>query len=80
MLVLLVLLLVTAGIVSAVVLDQRLSAGARPAASGAPADSPAPTATTAPGPPIAVRGALEFDPQGDPTTENPDEVPLRLRR
>jgi putative peptidoglycan lipid II flippase len=71
-LVLLALLLVTAGIVSAVVLDQRLS-GARPAASGVPAGSPSPSPTAPPGP-IAVRGALEFDPQGDPPTENPDEV------
>jgi putative peptidoglycan lipid II flippase len=71
-LVLLALLLVTAGIVSAVVLDQRLSPGARQVASGGPPGSPAPT-TAAPEP-IAVRGAQEFDPQGDPPTEHPDEV------
>jgi putative peptidoglycan lipid II flippase len=71
-LVLLALLLVTAGIVSALILDQRLSAGARPETSSAPAGSTTPT--PAPREPIAVRGALEFDPQGDPPTENPNEV------
>jgi putative peptidoglycan lipid II flippase len=74
-LVLLALLLVSAGIVSALVLDQRLSEGARPVASGGPPGSSAPT-TAAPGPPIAIRAAQEFDPQGDPPTENPDEVPF----
>jgi putative peptidoglycan lipid II flippase len=71
-LILLALLLVTAGVVSAVVLDQRLSAGARPAASIAPTVSATPSA--APTQPIAVRGALEFDPQGEDPTEHPDEV------
>ena len=71
-LVLLALLLVTAGIVSALILDQRLSPGFRPAASSAPPGSTTPT--PAPREPIAIRGAQEFDPQGDPPTENPDEV------
>ena len=71
-LVLLALLLVTAGIVSALVLDQRLSAGARPAASAAPTGSATPTAAASG--PIVVRGALEFDPQGEDPAEHPDEV------
>jgi putative peptidoglycan lipid II flippase len=72
LLVLLALLLVTAGIVSAMILDQRLSARSQPAATSAPPRSTTPT--PAPREPIAVRGALEFDPQGDPPTENPEEV------
>ena len=70
-LVLLALLLITAGIVSALVLDQRLSTSAPPVASGEPTGSASPSV---PSGPITVRDALEFDPQGDPPTENPDEV------
>ena len=70
-LILLVLLLVTGAIVSAMVLDARLSAapGREPAA-GSPGNS-APSEAAGP---IAITGIREFDPQGDDKSENPDEV------
>ena len=34
------------------------------------------SATAGPGEPIAISGALEFDPQGSDPSENPDEVPF----
>ncbi len=75
LLIALVLLLVSAGVVSARLLDRRLTAGFPPVASTkAPAGGPT-TAPPAGSGPLAIARAREFDPQGDePKTENPDEV------
>ncbi|MCW2812082.1 MAG: hypothetical protein JWP61_2540 [Friedmanniella sp.] len=73
-LVVLSLLLVTAGVVSAMALNARLSAGPAPSTS-APATGggdPSAAATPAVVPIVAGR---DFDPQGDTKAENPREVP-----
>ena len=72
-LILLALLLVCGAIVSALVLDQRLTGapGGEPTA-GSPESSVPPSVT--PGQPIAISGAREFDPEGEDKSENPDEI------
>ena len=73
----LVLLLVSAGVVSARLLDRRITAGTPPVTSTQPSAG----STTSPPPttagPLTIAGARSFDPEGDePKTENPDEVKL----
>ncbi|HZA04297.1 MAG TPA: hypothetical protein VE617_07020, partial [Propionibacteriaceae bacterium] len=71
-LILLVLLVLTGAIVSAMVLDQRLGAApGRDPSAGSPASSAPPPEAAGP---IAITGVREFDPQGDDKSENPDEV------
>jgi putative peptidoglycan lipid II flippase len=69
----LAVLLIAAGIISAIILDRRLSASPEPQASSEQ------TGTTSDGAPtqpkkLTVADARDFDPQGEDKTENPDEV------
>ena len=73
LLLVLAVLLIAAGIISAIILDRRLSASPEPQASSEQ------TGTTSNGAPtqpkkLTVADARDFDPQGEDKTENPDEV------
>ena len=74
LLLVLAVLLIAAGIISAIVADQRLSgapeSNASSAQSGTPERSPAQLKK------LTIAQARDFDPQGEDKTENPDEVPL----
>jgi putative peptidoglycan lipid II flippase len=74
LLLVLAVLLVAAGIISAIILDRRLSGAAEPNASsdqsGTSERSPAQLKK------LTIAQALDFDPQGEDKTENPDEVSL----
>ena len=80
LLLVLAVLLIAAGIISALILDRRYLAAPEPKASS---DQQS-TATSSPRPAqpskLTIADARDFDPQGDDKTENPDEVKSRLRR
>ena len=74
LLLVLAVLLITAGIISALILDRRISSGSASQASGnqtsaAPERSPAARSSK-----LTITNARDFDPQGDDQTENSDEV------
>ena len=76
LLVLLTVLLIAAAIVSSLVLSKRMAATA-----GSPTSAPTSASASAQPPPPAagpleIRAADDFDPQGSPRAENPDEVEL----
>ncbi len=73
-LVVLCLLLVTAGVVSAVALNARLSGGPTPTTTAPPASAREPSAPATPTV-VPVVAGRDFDPQGDTKAENPREVP-----
>ena len=72
LLLVLAVLLIAAGLISAIILDRRLSGAVEPNAdqSGASERSPAQLQR------LTIAGARDFDPQGEDKTENPDEVSL----
>ena len=75
MLLVLAVLLIAAGIISAIILDRRLTSSPEPQTSSEQ------TGTAADRPPaqprkLNIADAQDFDPQGDDKTENPDEVSL----
>ena len=78
LLLILAVLLVTGGVVAALVLDQRISSGAPPTTStGSSAGEPTSATPSILAGPVSIADAREFDPQGDPPhEENSDEVPL----
>ncbi len=74
LLLVLAVLLIAAGIISALILDRRISSGSASQASGnqtsaAPERSPAARSSK-----LTITNARDFDPQGDDQTENSDEV------
>jgi putative peptidoglycan lipid II flippase len=80
LLLVLAVLLIAAGIISALILNQRISTAPEPKVS-----TNQPTATTSEPPPgqprtLSIADARDFDPQGDDKTENPDEVKLAYDR
>ncbi|HEY6688673.1 MAG TPA: hypothetical protein VI094_20990, partial [Propionibacteriaceae bacterium] len=75
LLLVLAVLLIAAGIISAIILDRRLAGLPEPKASSEQ------TGTTSNGAPtepkkLTIADARDFDPQGEDKTENPDEVSL----
>jgi putative peptidoglycan lipid II flippase len=75
LLLVLAVLLIAAGIISAIILDRRISAAPEPEASSeqtGTASDPAPTEPKK----LTIADARDFDPQGEDKTENPDEVSL----
>jgi putative peptidoglycan lipid II flippase len=68
---------VTGGVVAAVLLSQRPDegAGAGPGTAAPTTGSSQPVPPPSGGP-LTIRDARDFDPQGDPDTENPDQVEL----
>jgi putative peptidoglycan lipid II flippase len=77
LLIVLVLLLVSAGVISARLLDRRITAGAPPVTSTEPSAGPSTSGPPSITGPLNIAGARSFDPEGDePKTENPDEVKL----
>jgi len=75
LLLVLAVLLIAAGIISAIVLDRRLSTSPEPKASS---EQTGITSNGAPTQPkkLTIATARDFDPQGEDKTENPDEVRL----
>jgi putative peptidoglycan lipid II flippase len=73
LLLILAVLLIAAGIISALILDRRMSAGPEPTASS---DQSSNTSDRAPAKPskLTIADARDFDPQGDDKSENSDEV------
>jgi putative peptidoglycan lipid II flippase len=72
LLLILAVLLIAAGIISALILDRRISTAPEPQVSTA---SQRATSEPSPAPSkLAIAGARDFDPQGDDKTENPEEV------
>jgi putative peptidoglycan lipid II flippase len=73
LLLLLAVLLIAAGIISALILDRRISSAPEPQSSR---DQQSTAAEPSPAQPskLIVANARDFDPQGDDQTENPDEV------
>jgi putative peptidoglycan lipid II flippase len=75
LLLVLAVLLVAAGIISAIILDRRLSSSLESEISNeqtdTTADRPAPKPKK-----LTIANARDFDPQGEDKTENPDEVSL----
>jgi putative peptidoglycan lipid II flippase len=72
LLVMLAVLLTGVGLVAGLVLNNQLSAAPAPG----PRATPARPAAPAPPAVLPVRAGRDFDPQGDPNRENPDEVAL----
>ena len=73
LLLVLAVLLIAAGIISALILDRRISAAPEPTSSGdQPSATPDSAATRQSK--LTITGARDFDPQGEDKTENPDEV------
>jgi putative peptidoglycan lipid II flippase len=72
LLLVLAVLLVAAGIISAIILDRRLSGLAEPNASSEQTDNREPAKPKK----LTIASARDFDPQGEDKTENPDEVRL----
>jgi putative peptidoglycan lipid II flippase len=66
-------LLIAAGIISALVLDRRISTAPEPTSSGKQSTA-TPDSAHAGQSKLAITGARDFDPQGGDKTENPDEV------
>jgi putative peptidoglycan lipid II flippase len=73
LLVMLAVLLSGVGLVAALVLSNQLSAAPLPGPSATPARPPAATPASAV---LPISSGRDFDPQGDPNRENPDEVRL----
>ena len=73
LLLVLAVLLIAAGIISALILDRQISTAPEPTSSG---DRTSAAADRASAPPskLSIAGARDFDPQGEDKTENPDEV------
>jgi putative peptidoglycan lipid II flippase len=73
LLLVLAVLLIAAGIISALILDRRISTAPEPTSSG---DQSSATPNSAPTrqSKLAITEARDFDPQGEDKTENPDEV------
>jgi putative peptidoglycan lipid II flippase len=72
LLVMLVVLLSGVGLVAGLVLSNQLSAAPVPGPSATPARAPAAPASAV----LPISTGRDFDPQGDPNRENPDEVRL----
>jgi putative peptidoglycan lipid II flippase len=73
LLLVLAVLLIAAGIISALILDRRISS-APAAQSSRDQQSTAPESSPAQPSKLIIANARDFDPQGDDQTENPDEV------
>jgi putative peptidoglycan lipid II flippase len=73
LLLVLAVLLIAAAIISALILDRRLSAGPEPTTSSAQSSKSADRTPAQPSK-LAIADARDFDPQGDDQSENPDEV------
>jgi putative peptidoglycan lipid II flippase len=73
LLLVLAVLLIAAGIISALILDRRISAAPEPTSSGDQSSATPDSAPTQQSK-LAITGARDFDPQGEDKTENPDEV------
>jgi len=73
LLLVLAVLLIAAGIISALILDRRLSAGPEPTPSSAQSSTSADRTPARPSK-LTIASARDFDPQGEDKTENPDEV------
>ena len=71
LLLVLAVLLIAAGIISAIILDRRLSAAPETNDQSGTSE-PSPTQPKK----LTIAGARDFDPQGEDKTENPDEVRL----
>ncbi|HKX15488.1 MAG TPA: murein biosynthesis integral membrane protein MurJ [Propionibacteriaceae bacterium] len=71
LLLVLAVLLIAAGIISALILDQRISTAPEPNASS---DQSSTTSERAQRGKLTIAAVRDFDPQGDDQTENPDEV------
>jgi putative peptidoglycan lipid II flippase len=67
----LAVLLIAAGIISALILDQRISTAPEPNASS---DQSSTTSERTQRGKLTIAAVRDFDPQGDDKTENPDEV------
>jgi putative peptidoglycan lipid II flippase len=80
LLLVLAVLLIAAGIISALILDRRLSGTAESQSSSDQSSTAAaeqsPVQPPAPQSKLTIADARDFDPQGDDKTENPDEVKL----
>jgi putative peptidoglycan lipid II flippase len=74
LLLVLAVLLIAAGIISAIILDRRLSGAAEPNASSD--QSGTSERSSAQPKKLTIAQARDFDPQGEDKTENPDEVNL----
>ncbi|HET6757995.1 MAG TPA: murein biosynthesis integral membrane protein MurJ [Propionibacteriaceae bacterium] len=72
LLLVLAVLLIAAGIISALILDRRISTAPEPS-SGDQASTAADRTSARPSR-LSIAGARDFDPQGEDKTENPDEV------
>jgi putative peptidoglycan lipid II flippase len=66
-------LLIAAGIISALILDRRISTAPEPTFSGDQSSASPDRAPTRQSK-LTITGARDFDPQGEDKTENPDEV------
>jgi putative peptidoglycan lipid II flippase len=73
LLLVLAVLLIAAGIISALILDRRISA-APASQTSSDQRSSTPASSTAQPTKLIIANARDFDPQGDDQTENPDEV------
>jgi putative peptidoglycan lipid II flippase len=73
LLLVLAVLLIAAGIISALILDRRISAAPEPTSSGDQTSTAADRTSAQPSK-LSIAGARDFDPQGEDKTENPDEV------
>jgi putative peptidoglycan lipid II flippase len=71
LLLVLAVLLIAAGIISALILDRRISTAPEPNASS---DQSGTTSERVQQGELTIKAARDFDPQGDDQTENPDEV------
>jgi putative peptidoglycan lipid II flippase len=70
-------LLIAAGIISALILDRRISTAPEPNASS---DQSSTTPSQSQPGKLTIAAARDFDPQGDDQTENPDEVKFAYDR
>ena len=73
LLLVLAVLLIAAGIISALILDRRISAAPEPTSSGDQTSTAADRTSAQPSK-LSIAGARDFDPQGEDKTENPAEV------
>jgi putative peptidoglycan lipid II flippase len=71
LLLVLAVLLIAAGIISALILDRRISTAPEPNTSN---DQSGTTSQRTQPAKVTIKAARDFDPQGDDQTENPDEV------
>jgi putative peptidoglycan lipid II flippase len=73
LLLVLAVLLIAAGIISALILDRQISTSPEPTSSGDQTSTAADRTSAGPSK-LSIAGARDFDPQGEDKTENPDEV------